>query len=296
MRAMVINDFGGSEVFEEAELARPEVTVGHVLVRVCASSVNPVDFKIRQLGAALPFAPTLPAVLGMDFAGTIEAVGEGVSDFSPGDEIYGCAGGLGSLKGSLSEFMLADARLIAHKPRMLGMREAAALPLVSITAYEGLQRAGVFTTNENEVKKVLVHGGSGGVGHIAVQLARYFKQEVFATGGGSTQMDLIEGLGAKAINYKEQSVADYVEAHTDGAGFDAIFDSVGDANLSKSIEAIKLNGDIATTMAHVVEYTGRYANLVGYDPNTTKSEKITIATADIEVMAHNSIPVILRNT
>ena len=143
-------------------------------------SVNTVDTMIRQMGKEnLPLSPDLPAVLGMDFAGTIEAVGDGVAGFAVGDEIYGCAGGLLELQGALAETMLADARLIAHKPKSLSMREAAALPLVGITAYEGLQRA-----HAGAGKKVLVHGGAGGVGHVAVQLAKHFGAHVFSTATG----------------------------------------------------------------------------------------------------------------
>lgn len=98
---------------------------------------------LREMGEGLPFHPQLPGILGMDFAGTVEAVGEGVTEYTVGDEVYGCAGGLGDLQGSLAEYMVADADLIAHKPSNLSMREAAAIPLVGITAYEGLIRAGV---------------------------------------------------------------------------------------------------------------------------------------------------------
>ncbi len=241
---MTINQFGDTNVFEIAELPKPELKTGHVLVRVAASSVNPVDYKIRELGKALPFAPQLPAILGMDFAGTIEAVGEGVTDYQVGDDVYGCAGGLGELPGSLAEYMLADTRLIAHKPKNLSMTEAAALPLVSITAYEGLTRA-----NASTGKKILVHGGTGGVGHIALQLAKHFGADVYATGGGEKQLALINQLGATAINYKTESISDYVQTHTNGQGFDLIYDSVGGENLLKSMEAAALNGEIATTVS-----------------------------------------------
>jgi NADPH2:quinone reductase len=244
MKAMIVNEFGDSNVFKTTELAKPELKPGHVLVRVVASSVNTVDMMIRQMGPDLPLSPPAPAVLGMDFAGTIEAVGEGVTDYAPGDEVYGCAGGLADLQGTLAEYMLADSKLIAHKPKNLTMREAAALPLVAITAYEGLQRAQV-----KEGQNVLVHGGSGGVGHIAVQLARYFKANVFSTGGGESQLNLIEELGARGINYKTETVADYVQKHTQGAGFDVIFDSVGGENLLNSFEAAALNAHIATTVS-----------------------------------------------
>ncbi|GAL20456.1 hypothetical protein JCM19235_3458 [Vibrio maritimus] len=136
MKAMVVNSYGGPDAFEVADVAKPNIQSGQVLVKVAASSVNTVDTMIRELGEALPFSPVTPAILGMDFAGTVEAVADDVTDFQVGDEVYGCAGGLGALQGSLAEYMPADQRLIAHKPSNLSMKEAAALPLVAITAYE----------------------------------------------------------------------------------------------------------------------------------------------------------------
>lgn len=245
MRAAILEQYGDDADFKLADLPEPSVRAGHVVVRVAATSVNTVDTMIRSLGQEnLPIAPDLPAVLGMDFAGTIETVGEGVTDFAVGDEVYGCAGGLADLQGSLAELMLADARLIARKPRKLSMREAAALPLVGITAYEGLQRAGV-----REGQHVLVHGGAGGVGHVAVQLARHFGADVYATGRAGEQARVIERFGATAIDFESESVTDYVAKHTDGAGFGVVFDSVGGENLTKSFEAAELNGNVATTVA-----------------------------------------------
>ncbi len=247
MKAMSLKKFGDSGGFEMDDVTKPEVKAGYILVKVEATSVNTVDTMIRSQGEDLsPLAPELPAILGMDFSGTVEAVGEGVTAFIAGDEVYGCAGGLANLQGALAEYMLADAKLVAHKPKNISMREAAALPLVGITAYEGLVRAGV-----QKDQKVLVHGGSGGVGHIAVQLARYFGADVYSTGGGDKQLALIEKLGAKAINYKTENVADYVEKHTDGAGFDLVYDSVGGANLTNSFEAAMLNGQVSTTVSMV---------------------------------------------
>jgi NADPH2:quinone reductase len=245
MKAMIINEFGSSDVFTAAEIAKPEVKDGHILVKVAATSVNTVDTMIRQMGADLaPLSPALPGVLGMDFAGTVEAIGNGVTNFVVGDEVYGCAGGLADLQGALAEYMLADVKLVAHKPKSISMREAAALPLVAITAYEGLARAGV-----SKGQKVLVHGGAGGVGHIALQLAKYFGGDVYATGGGEKQGALIEKLGATAINYKTETVADYVATHTQGTGFDVVYDSIGGANLLNSFDAAALNGQIATTVS-----------------------------------------------
>lgn len=246
MQAMLIREFGGPEVFEPAELPKPEAAPGQVVVRVAATSVNTVDTMIRQMGADLPLSPRPPAVLGMDFAGTVEAVGEGVTGFAEGDEVYGCAGGLGELPGALAEYMAADARLVAHKPSSLSMAEAAALPLVGITAYEGLTRAGIA-----EGQTVLVHGGAGGVGHVALQLARHFGARVSATAGSEAHLALIEELGARPIHYKTQGVEEYVAEHTGGTGFDIVFDSVGGANLTNSFDAAALNGQVATTVSMV---------------------------------------------
>ena len=130
MKAMILNAYGDTDKFEVAEIAKPELKPGHVIVKVAATSVNTVDTMIRSMGKELPLSPELPAVLGMDFAGVVDSVADDVSAFSPGDEVYGCAGGLADLQGSLAEYMLADADLIAKKPKSMTMREAAALPLV----------------------------------------------------------------------------------------------------------------------------------------------------------------------
>ena len=244
MKAMLINSYGEDAVFEAAEVETPELRSGHVLMKVAASSVNTVDTMIRRMGPELPLSPETPAILGMDFAGTVEAVGDGVPGYAVGDEVYGCAGGLADLPGTLAECLVADADLLAHKPKNLSMKEAAALPLVAITAYEGLVRAGTKAG-----QKVLVHGGSGGVGHVALQIAKHLGAEVYSTGGGDKQLALIEELGATPVNYKTESVDDYVEKHTGGAGFDVVFDSVGGANMANSFQAAALNGQIATTVA-----------------------------------------------
>lgn len=244
MKAMQVKTYGEDATFEVAEVDKPEVKPGHVLVKIAASSVNTVDTMIRKMGKDLPLSPDTPAILGMDFAGTVEAVGDGVEKFSVGDEVYGCAGGLADLPGALADYMVADASLIARKPTNLSMSEAAALPLVAITAYEGLQRAGIKSG-----QTVLVHGGSGGVGHVAVQLAKHWGADVYSTGGGEKQLSLIEQLGATPINYKTESIESYVSKHTGDAGFDIVFDSVGGANLTKSFEAAALNGQVATTVS-----------------------------------------------
>ena len=244
MKAMILNAYGKDAVFEATEIAKPDLSSGHVLIKIAASSINTVDTMIQNMGKDLPLSPDIPALLGMDFAGTVENVGDGVSGFAVGDEVYGCAGGLANLPGTLADYIAADSRLIAHKPSNLSMSEAAALPLVAITAYEGLQRAQIQAG-----QKVLVHGGSGGVGHIALQLAKHWGADVYSTGGGERQLKLIEELGATGINYKTETVEDYVAKHTGGTGFNLVFDSVGGTNMLNSFNAAALNGQIASTVS-----------------------------------------------
>ncbi len=161
MKALVIKQFGSPDNFQQIDLPIPEILPNNVLIRVAATSVNPVDFKIRQ-GVAQGIAPNFPAILHGDVAGTIEAVGEGVDRFQIGDEVYGCAGGVKNLGGALAEYMLADANLVALKPKSIAMTEAAALPLVSITAWEGL----IDRARVQPGQKILVYGATGGVGSI----------------------------------------------------------------------------------------------------------------------------------
>ena len=245
MKAQIINKNGGPEVFELAEVNQPQPAQGQILVKVAASSVNTADLMARSLGPVVDFIPTPPAILGMDFAGTVEAIGEGVTKFSVGDEVYGCAGGVAHHQGTLAEYLAADVRLVAHKPKTLSMVEAAALPLVAITAFEAL----FDRMKLSQGAHVLIHGGAGGVGHVAIQLAKSAGAKVFATGRGQEKLSIIAELGATPIDYKSSNVADYVAQYTDGKGFDAVFDTVGGANIPTALAAVKLYGQVATTVS-----------------------------------------------
>jgi NADPH:quinone reductase len=205
---------------------RPEAGAGQVLVRIHASGVNPLDTKIYAGAAPHPRQP-LPAILGLDLAGVVEAVGSGVERLRPGDEVYAMAGGVGGHPGTLAQFAAVDADLLGLKPTNLSMRESAALPLVFITAWEGLVDRAAVRANQT----VLVHGAAGGVGQIAVQLANALGANVFAT-GAERQRGEIEDLGATFIDYSSESVADYVKRLTGGVGFDVrrfALESVGEA-------------------------------------------------------------------
>jgi NADPH:quinone reductase len=218
MRALIVEAASGP--FQSREIGKPVAGAGEVLVRVCASGVNPLDLKIRA-GAADHARHSLPGILGIDLAGVVEAVGQGVETFKPGDEIYGMTGGVGGVQGSLAEYAAVDARLIARKPGNLSMREAAALPLVAITAWEGL----VDRVHVGPGQTVLVIGAAGGVGHIAVQMAQARGAKVYGVDRDDAA-DYLRSLGAVPID-RRKPVAEYVAELTDGAGFDVVYDCVG---------------------------------------------------------------------
>jgi len=209
-----------------------------------ASGVNPLDTKIRA-GKASHAQQPLPAVLGVDMAGIVEEVGLGVTAFSRGDAVYGMVGGVGGLQGTLAEFIGVDADLLAHKPKNLSMRQAAALPLVAITAWEAL----VDRAHVGADQTALIHAGAGGVGHVAVQLARAYGAKVFAT-VSPDKKNIAESSGAIPIDYRSSSVEEYVAKMTAGKGFDIVFDTVGGATLDASFLAVK------RSTGHVVSCLG----------------------------------------
>jgi NADPH:quinone reductase-like Zn-dependent oxidoreductase len=232
MIALVLEQF--NHPFVQKEVKRPVPGPGQVLVKIRASGVNPLDLKIKA-GHAAHARTNVPAILGIDMAGVVEEVGEDVTGFAPGDEVYGMTGGVGNVQGSLAEYAAVDAALLAPKPRNLTFREAAAIPLSFITAWEGL----MDRAHTGVGKTVLVHGGSGGVGHIAVQLAVAAGATVYATDRGH-KASLIESYGATPIDFTQRTVDEYVKEHTDGDGFDIVFDSVGGGVLDDSFRAAKI--------------------------------------------------------
>ncbi|MGE8063565.1 zinc-dependent alcohol dehydrogenase family protein [Pseudomonas sp. NPDC089569] len=241
-RALMLDDYANNS-FREAQIVRPEPAANQVLVRIIASGVNPIDYKIRT-GKAPYAMPELPAVLGTDMAGVVEAVGANVKHLSVGDEVYGLVGGVRGLQGSLAEYVAVDTDLLALKPKNLSLREAAAIPLVFLTAWEGL----VDCAQVKAGQKVLVHGGAGGVGHIAVQIARALGADVYAT-VSNNKRSIVEGYGATAIDYRNVSVEQYVKQYTNDEGFDVIYDTVGGQSLDDSFAAVRHYGHIASCAA-----------------------------------------------
>lgn len=239
MHALMIDE--SDAPLRRVSVERPAPGPGQVLVRVHASAVNPLDVKIRS-GRAPHARQPLPAILGLEAAGTVTQTGPGVAALSRGDEVYGLAGGVGGLQGTLAEFVAVDADLLAKKPARLDMRQAAAIPLGFITAWEGLvDHAGVQASH-----KVLVHG-VGGVGLMAIQIARAFGAEVFAL-SSAAKLAAIERLGATGIDRDHARVEDYVSDHTSGRGFDIVYDTVGGPVLDASFAAVKRSGHVVSCL------------------------------------------------
>ena len=244
MKAQVLAQFGPDSQFELTDIPQPLIRPGKLLLEVKATSLNPVDSKIRRLG--YPISPQLPAVLHGDVAGIVKEVGEGVTGFNVGDHVYGFAGGVKGHGGALAEYMLVDARLVTLKPKSLDFIHAAALPLVCITAWEGL----IDRAHVQPGQKVLIHGATGGVGHIALQIAAIKGASVYATASSKEKGDIGSRLGAKEIiHYREESPADYVKRLTGGEGFDIVFDTVGGSNIDESFKAAANNGQVITIVA-----------------------------------------------
>jgi NADPH2:quinone reductase len=231
-----------AEVLRVQELSKPQIQQPtDLLVRIMAAGINPVDTKIHQRGPYLDQGS--PMVLGLDGAGVVEAVGAGVRHFSPGDEVYFCHGGLGGLTGTYSEYLVLDEQLAAPKPACLSFAEAAAAPLILITAWEALyDRARL-----NPDQKVLIHGGTGGVGHIAIQMAKLKGAWVCTTISSEAKADQAGMLGADhCIYYPRMNFVDGVNHWTQGQGVDVAFDTVGDPTLSQTFQAVRPYGDVVT--------------------------------------------------
>lgn len=243
MKAMVIREFGGAEKLELADMPLPTPAAHEVRVRVRAASINPVDYKIRQSGAwaGLP----MPAILGYDAAGVVDAVGSGVTHLAVGDEVFYCARIFGR-QGTYAEYHVEDAAIVVKKPPNLSFEEAASLPLAAMTAYDAIIT--FFGTKPGDT--VLVHAGAGGVGAYAVQLANAAGARVLAT-GRAENAELIRDLGADdVIDYRTTRFEDEVNRLTSGRGADAAFDTVGGDTITRSINCVRAYGKLAT-IVHV---------------------------------------------
>ncbi len=237
---MVIREHGGPDVLRLEEIPEPQLRDTDVLVEVHATSVNPVDTKVRQRSGNRAF----PIVLGYDVSGVVVKCGPGVTQWLPGDEIFATANLFRN--GANADFVALDARSAARKPRTVDHTTAAALPLVSQTAWEALH----LRARINPGQTVLIHAGAGGVGHIAIQLAKLHGCRVITTAGRPESIAFCRDvLGAdEVIDYRETNVVERINEITGGRGLPVVFDTVGGDVFLHSIDCASVNGNVVTIL------------------------------------------------
>ncbi|MFJ9630668.1 NADP-dependent oxidoreductase [Streptomyces sp. NPDC101175] len=234
MRAVGQQVLGGPEVLEVVEVAKPAPRANEILIRVRAAGLNPTDWKHRQTGG---FLGEPPFVLGWDVSGVVEAVGVGVARFTPGDEVFGMLSYPWG-HGSHAEYVAAPARAFVHKPAAVDHVQAGALPLVSLTAWQAL----VENAELRPGQRVLIHAAAGGVGHVAVQIAKAHGAYVIGTASAGKH-DFLRELGAdEVIDYRE---TDFTEAVKD---VDVVLDTLGGDNAVRSLRVLRRGGAVISIL------------------------------------------------
>ncbi len=267
---MVMHEHGGPDVLRLEEIPEPELRETDVLVEVHATSVNPVDTKVRQRSGSRQF----PIVLGYDVSGVVVKCGPRAKQWHPGDEIFATANLFRN--GANADYVALDARSAARKPRSVDHVTAAALPLVSQTAWEALHlRARIHPGNT-----VLIHAGAGGVGHIAVQLAKLHGCRVITTAGRPESIAFCRDvLGAdEVIDYRSTNVVERIMEMTSGKGLPVIFDTVGGDVFVQSIDCAAVNGQVVTILGATASTADRGQSLL-YRNVTIHYEFMGIPTA-----------------
>lgn len=244
MKAILMTTAGEANVLKIADIAEPQLSSPtDILVRLKAAGINPIDIKLRSRGTFHPHR--LPSVLGCDGAGIVEAIGAAVTKFKVGDVVYFCNGGLGGHQGNYAELTTIDEKFAAHKPQSLSFEEAAAAPLVLLTAWEALYDRARLQANHH----VLIHAGAGGVGHVAIQLANSKGAKVCTTVGSEAKARFVRDLGAElAIAYKQVDFVQAAMAWTKGKGVDIAFDTVGGKLIEQTFAAVSIYGDLVTIL------------------------------------------------
>lgn len=244
MKAIVMTAAGSPGVLQLQDVPPPQIqTDTEIRVKLHAAGINPIDTKLRQRGTFYP--DRTPSILGCDGAGVVESVGSQVDRFRVGDEVYFCDGGLGGSRGNYAEFAVVEQHCVAYKPTSLSFAEAAAAPLVLITAWESLyDRARVQAG-----QAVLIHAGAGGVGHVAIQLAKLQGATVCTTVSSPEKAEFVRQLGADfPILYKETDWVQAVLDWTEGEGVDVAFDTVGGETFFQTCSVVRRYGDLVTIL------------------------------------------------
>ena len=257
MKAILMHEPGAPEVLTPAEVDDPGAPgAGTLRVRLKAAGVNPIDTKLRSRGTYFP--DRMPAILGCDGAGVVEAVGDGVQRFRAGDEVYFCNGGIGNPPGNYAEYALVDERFAAAKPASLDFASAAAAPLVCITAWEALHDRARIEAGQ----RVLVHAGAGGVGHIAIQLAKAAGCAVATTVSSEDKAAFVRELGAdRPVDYTQDDWVSTVTEWADGRGADAALDTVGGATFVETFGAVRPYGDLVSLLQPATDTDWKQARL-----------------------------------
>lgn len=244
MQAIIMTQPGGPEVLALRSLPVPALpSAQHVRVRLHAAGVNPIDTKLRTNGTFYP--DKLPTILGCDGAGEVEAVGDKVTRVQPGDKVYYCSGGIGGEPGNYATYNTVHEDYLALLPANLDFVQAAAVPLVLITAWEALYDR----VRLQPAERVLIHAAAGGVGHVAVQLARHTLARVAATVGDREKAAFVRTLDAECIiEYKQNDFVQAALDWTDGAGVDLVLDTVGGDTFCKSFAATRVYGQVVTLL------------------------------------------------
>jgi len=239
MKAQILKSFGSPDSFELCEVPKPVPHTGQVLVRVHATSINPLDYQVRR-GDYADLVP-LPAITGHDVSGVVEAIGPGVTNFAPGDEVW-YTPQIFDGPGSYAEYHVAAENIVAKKPLSLSHLEAASLSLVGGTAWEALTVRAAPRVGES----ILIHGGAGGVGHVAIQLAKAIGAKVFTT-VREANAEFVKRMGADVIiDYEKEDYVDAIMRETAGRGVDVVFDTLGGNTLSRSPDALAQMGRVVS--------------------------------------------------
>lgn len=266
MKAIAIKQYGGKEQLKEINIPKPTPKEKQVIVKLHATSINPIDWKLREgyLKATMPFE--FPIILGWDFAGIVEEVGDHVQDFKVGDRVF--ARPETTNRGTYAEYTIVDTHLLAKIPDNISFEEAACVPLACLTAWQCLFDFG----NIQKGDKVLIHAGAGGVGTFAIQLAKSVGAYVAAT-AGTHNVEFLKSLGAdEVIDYKKQ---DFEKVLTE---FDFVLDSLGGENQEKSFTILKVGGKLASIVSEPNQEKAKEKNIksgnVWLVPNGQQLEKI----------------------
>ncbi len=245
MKAILAIAPGSPDVLQLCDIPVPGLpSPHHLLVKLAAAGVNPIDTKLRAKPVYYP--DKLPAILGCDGAGIVEEIGSAVTRFKAGDAVYFCNGGIGDEPGNYAEYTTLHEDYCAAKPANIGLQDSAALPLVLIAAWESL----VERVNLQAGQTILIHAAAGGVGHIAVQLAHHLGARIAVTVSGDKRAGLAHGLGAeKIINYREQDFVQEALNWTNGRGVDVAFDTVGGDTFLRSLQAARIGGKVVSLLS-----------------------------------------------